>query len=106
MRGFHHHKGPVMTCFSTRAAALGALVFTTALTLGYASSVQAATAEASKASEPKPSLIERTKKATKKAAHATGEAISDTGKAIDKKVPRTEAYKKKHPKDVPGSGKS
>lgn len=92
-----------MTCFSTRTATLGALVFSITLTLGYTTSVQAATAAASKASAPEPSLLERTKKATKKAAHATGEAISDTGKAIDKKVPRTEAYKKKHPNDVPGS---
>ena len=93
-----------MTRFSSRTATLGALVFATALTLGYTSRVQAATADASKASAPEPSLLERTKKATKKAGHATAEAIRHTGKAIDKKVPRTEAYKKKHPKDVPGSG--
>lgn len=91
-----------MACFSTRAATLSALVFSTALTLGYSSSVQAAAA--SKASAPEPSLLERTEKATKKVAHSTAKVISDTGKKIDKKVPRTEAYKKKHPKDVPGSG--
>lgn len=90
----------------TRAATLGALVFSTALSLGLASSVQAATAAASTASASKPSLLERTEKTTKKAAHATAEAISNTGKKIDSKVPRTKAYKKKHPKDVPGSGKS
>lgn len=89
-----------MTRFSTRAATLGALVFATALTLGYTSSVQAA------ASTSDPSLLDKAETATKKAAHATGEAISNTGKAIDKKVPRTKAYKKKHPNDVPGSGKN
>jgi len=92
-----------MTCFSTRASALGALVFSAVLSLGYASSVQAATAASSTASASEPSLLEKAETATKKAAHATGEAISDTGKAIDKKVPRTKAYQKKHPKDVPGS---
>jgi len=92
-----------MSCFSTRAATLGALVFSTTLTLGYTGSAQATTAAASKASASEPSLLERTKKTTKKAAHATAKVISDTGKAIDKKVPRTEAYKKKHPNDVPGS---
>jgi hypothetical protein len=93
-----------MTRFPTRAATLGALVFSAALTLGYTSSAQAATAAASKASASEPSLLERTEKTTKKVAHATAKAISNTGKAIDKKVPRTEAYKKKHPKEVPGSG--
>lgn len=97
-----------MTRVSTRAAALGALAVSIALGLGYTSSVQAATAKASKAgaSASEPSLLEKAETATKKAAHATGEAISDTGKAIDKKVPRTEAYKKKHPHEVPGSGKN
>ena len=90
-----------MTGFSTRASALGALVFSAVLSLGYVSSVQAASA--SKANTAEPSLLDKAETATKKAAHATGEAISDTGKAIDKKVPRTKAYKKKHPKDVPGS---
>jgi hypothetical protein len=92
-----------MTCFSSRASALGALVFSAVLSLGYASSVQAVTAAASKTNTAEPSLLDKAETATKKAAHATGEAISDTGKAIDKKVPRTKAYKKKHPNDVPGS---
>lgn len=92
-----------MSRFLTHSASLCALVLTTALGLGHTSSVLAATAAASQASAPAPSLLERTQKATKKAAHATAEAISDTGKTIDKKVPRTEAYKKKHPNDVPGS---
>jgi len=87
-------------------SALATLVFSAAIILGHSASVYAATAAkspAAKASAPAPSLLERTKKATKKAAHATAEAISDTGKAIDAKVPRTEAYKKKHPKKAAAS---
>jgi hypothetical protein len=83
--------------------ALVALVFVTAVVLSSPVAAQAATAAAAKASAPAPSLLERTEKATKKAAHATAEAISDTGKAIDAKVPRTEAYKKKHPKKAAAS---
>lgn len=94
-----------MTRLPTRAATLGALLVSAALSLGYANSVQAASA-ASKPNAAEPSLLEKAGTATKKAAHATGEAISDAGKAIDKKVPRTKAYKKKHPNDVPGSGKN
>jgi uncharacterized protein (DUF2147 family) len=95
-----------MSHFSTRVTVLSALLVSAALTLGTASSVQAATAAANKASASEPSVLDKAETATKKAAHATGEAISNTGKAIDKKVPRTQAYKKKHPKDVPGSGKN
>ncbi|MDR3371700.1 hypothetical protein [Rhodoferax sp.] len=85
------------------AGVLAALVFTTAMALSSSVAAQAATAAEAKSSAPAPGLLERTKKATKKAAHATAEAISDTGKAIDAKVPRTEAYKKKHPKKAPAS---
>jgi hypothetical protein len=87
--------------------AVGALLvpmFVTAVALSSPMTAQAATAAAAKASAPAPGVLERTEQATKKAAHATVQAISNTGKAIDAKVPRTKAYKKKHPKDVPGSG--
>ena len=83
--------------------ALVALVFATVGVLSSPVAAQAATATAGKASAPAPGLLERTEKATKKAAHTASEAISNTGKAIDAKVPRTEAYKKKHPKKAPAS---
>lgn len=83
--------------------ALVALVFATAGVLSSPVAAQAATATAGKASAPAPGLLERTEKAAKKAAHATSQAISNTGKAIDAKVPRTEAYKKKHPKKAAAS---
>jgi len=85
------------------ASALVALVFATTGVLSSPVAAQAATATAGKASAPAPGLLERAEKATKKAAHATSEAISNTGKAIDAKVPRTKAYKKKHPKKAAAS---
>ena len=62
--------------------------------------VGAATAATDQASAPaaEPSVLERTKNATEKAVNTTENAISKVGKKIDSKVPRTEAYKKKHPK--------
>jgi hypothetical protein len=70
---------------------------TLAFSMSCAAATQTPGPAAAKASAPAPGLVERTKKATLKAAHATGQAISNTGRKIDAKVPRTEAYKKKHP---------
>ncbi len=95
-----------MTFALNFASALVALVFATAGVLSSPVAAQAATATAAKASAPAPGLLERAEKATKKAAHTASEAISNTGKAIDAKVPRTEAYKKKHPKKAPASAAS
>lgn len=96
-----------MTFALNSASKLATLVFSMAMVLGHPATANAATAAKTPAAQPSsapaPSLLERTKKATKNAAHATAEAISETGKAIDTKVPRTEAYKKKHSKKAPAS---
>ena len=86
-----------MKLTQTAGATLSALCLFGALSLGHVGAATAATAAAS-APASEPSVLERTEKATKKAANATKSAISNVGKKIDAKVPRTEAYKKKHPK--------
>jgi hypothetical protein len=86
-----------MKWMQTSRTTLSALCLFGALSLGHIGVATAATTQAS-APAAEPSVLERTENATKKAVNTTENAISKVGKKIDAKVPRTEAYKKKHPK--------
>lgn len=91
-----------MTHTLTAARTLCTLVLPMTMLLPYTGITQAATAPANAASTPakSPGLLDRAKTATKNAANATANTISKAGKAVDAKVPRTEAYKKKHAKEA------
>jgi len=105
MASFSQRQGLTMTLTFVSTRAVRALVLPVAMLIGHAGASHAATAPANAASAPakSPGLLDRAKTATKNAANATANTISKAGKAVDAKVPRTEAYKKKHAKEAAAS---
>lgn len=91
-----------MTLTMTSTRTVRAFVLPVAMFMGHAGEIHAATAPTNAASAPtkSPGLLDRATTATKNAANATANTISKAGKAVDAKVPRTEAYKKKHAKEA------